>query len=423
MLHKLRQLGLLRARARAADGVGGTWYWNRYPGARCDVESIDYSYSFSPELRAGVGVDREVLAPARDPRATPTTWPTGSTCASDIRVRHARRRRPRGTTTASRWTIATTERARRIAAQLLHHGDRAACRTPSCPRSRASRASRADLPHRPLAARGRRLHRPAGRRHRHRLVGHPVDPADRRAGRAAHRVPAHAELHHARPATAARLPTRSTPSRPTTASIAQARTAVGLRCAGRGADQVARWRSPRRSATRKFEERLGPGRPRGAAAGVQRHHHQQGGQRHRRRVHPQQDPRDVQGPADRRRPVPVRPPGRHQAALPRHRLLRDVQPRQRDAGRTCARTPIEEITPTASRPRDADVRVRRDRVRHRLRRHDRRARRHRHPRARRHRAQGEVGGRAAHLPRPVRGRVPELLHHHRARQPVGALAT
>jgi cyclohexanone monooxygenase len=35
----------------AAGGVGGTWYWNRYPGARCDVESMQYSYSFSPELQ------------------------------------------------------------------------------------------------------------------------------------------------------------------------------------------------------------------------------------------------------------------------------------------------------------------------------------------------------------------------------------
>ena len=34
----------------AAGGVGGTWWWNRYPGARCDIESFDYSYSFSPEL-------------------------------------------------------------------------------------------------------------------------------------------------------------------------------------------------------------------------------------------------------------------------------------------------------------------------------------------------------------------------------------
>jgi cyclohexanone monooxygenase len=52
LLHRLRRLGL-RARAyeRGTD-VGGTWYWNRYPGARCDVESIDYAYAFSPELLA-----------------------------------------------------------------------------------------------------------------------------------------------------------------------------------------------------------------------------------------------------------------------------------------------------------------------------------------------------------------------------------
>ena len=36
----------------AGNGVGGTWYWNRYPGARCDVESVDYSYSFDGALQA-----------------------------------------------------------------------------------------------------------------------------------------------------------------------------------------------------------------------------------------------------------------------------------------------------------------------------------------------------------------------------------
>ncbi|MET9557258.1 NAD(P)/FAD-dependent oxidoreductase [Streptomyces sp. NPDC006645] len=49
-LHRLRGLGLRTLVLEAADGVGGTWYWNRYPGARCDVESTFYSYSFSPEL-------------------------------------------------------------------------------------------------------------------------------------------------------------------------------------------------------------------------------------------------------------------------------------------------------------------------------------------------------------------------------------
>src|SRR5262249_40399969 len=53
MLWKLRNLGFSAAVLETADDVGGTWYWNRYPGARCDIESIDYSYSFDPELEKG----------------------------------------------------------------------------------------------------------------------------------------------------------------------------------------------------------------------------------------------------------------------------------------------------------------------------------------------------------------------------------
>src|SRR5262245_54791613 len=51
MLHRLRGLGFTTTVIESADDVGGTWYWNRYPGARCDIESIDYSYSFDPELQ------------------------------------------------------------------------------------------------------------------------------------------------------------------------------------------------------------------------------------------------------------------------------------------------------------------------------------------------------------------------------------
>ncbi len=50
-IHKLRQAGMQVRAFEAGDGVGGTWYWNRYPGARCDVESVEYSYSFSEELQ------------------------------------------------------------------------------------------------------------------------------------------------------------------------------------------------------------------------------------------------------------------------------------------------------------------------------------------------------------------------------------
>jgi cyclohexanone monooxygenase len=50
-IHRLRRLGLKVRAFEAAGGVGGTWYWNRYPGCRCDVESMEYSYSFSDELQ------------------------------------------------------------------------------------------------------------------------------------------------------------------------------------------------------------------------------------------------------------------------------------------------------------------------------------------------------------------------------------
>ena len=51
MLHRLRGLGFSVRVYERGSGVGGTWYWNRYPGARCDVESMQYSYSFSDELQ------------------------------------------------------------------------------------------------------------------------------------------------------------------------------------------------------------------------------------------------------------------------------------------------------------------------------------------------------------------------------------
>jgi cyclohexanone monooxygenase len=51
MLHKLREFGFSVRVIEAGTDVGGTWYWNRYPGARCDVESLDYQYSFSDQLQ------------------------------------------------------------------------------------------------------------------------------------------------------------------------------------------------------------------------------------------------------------------------------------------------------------------------------------------------------------------------------------
>jgi cation diffusion facilitator CzcD-associated flavoprotein CzcO len=51
MLHRLRRMGLKARVLEAGSDVGGTWYWNRYPGARCDVESVQYSYQFDASLQ------------------------------------------------------------------------------------------------------------------------------------------------------------------------------------------------------------------------------------------------------------------------------------------------------------------------------------------------------------------------------------
>jgi cation diffusion facilitator CzcD-associated flavoprotein CzcO/acetyl esterase/lipase len=50
LLHRLRQLGFSAKVFDSAGDVGGTWYWNRYPGARCDIPTTDYTYSFDPAL-------------------------------------------------------------------------------------------------------------------------------------------------------------------------------------------------------------------------------------------------------------------------------------------------------------------------------------------------------------------------------------
>jgi len=50
MLHRLRKSGFNARVVEAGSGAGGTWFWNRYPGARVDIESMQYSYKFSDEL-------------------------------------------------------------------------------------------------------------------------------------------------------------------------------------------------------------------------------------------------------------------------------------------------------------------------------------------------------------------------------------
>ena len=198
--------------------------------------------------------------------------------------------------------------------------------------------SRPLVPHRTLAARRRRLQRPARRLHRHRLVGDPVDPAHRPAGGASVRVPAHAELQRARPHNA---PLRSETQRRSRRTYAerreQARESRRGVCRSIDAERrVARSRSTPRSAERDLRGCWRQRRLR-LVLGAFTDLLTSGGERHRRRIRARQDPRDRRRPGGRRSALPDRLSARHQAAVRRHRLLRDVQPRQRDARRRAAR--------------------------------------------------------------------------------------
>ena len=64
MLHRLRGLGFTARVFEAGSGVGGTWYWNRYPGARCDVESVEYSYQFVRRARSRSGSGPSATPPS-----------------------------------------------------------------------------------------------------------------------------------------------------------------------------------------------------------------------------------------------------------------------------------------------------------------------------------------------------------------------
>ena len=116
MLHRLRGLGLSARVFEAGNGVGGTWYWNRYPGARCDVESMDYSYSFSDELQQEWQLDRALRDPAGDP-ALPQPRRRPLRPAPRHPVRDARDRRRVFDEATGRWTVAT-DRGDRVSARF-----------------------------------------------------------------------------------------------------------------------------------------------------------------------------------------------------------------------------------------------------------------------------------------------------------------
>ncbi len=140
-LHSLRdRLGLDALVLEAGDGVGGTWYWNRYPGARCDSESHSYAYYFSKALLDGWEWSERYPGQAEILRYL-------NSCADQTgpQARHpVRRPRALGPLRRGREPLARRDRGRRALQRDMARSPRsAACPRRTCPRSRASPISAA----------------------------------------------------------------------------------------------------------------------------------------------------------------------------------------------------------------------------------------------------------------------------------------
>ena len=112
-MYRLQELGIEATVLEAADGPGGTWYWNRYPGARFDSESYTYGYS-SPKSCSRSGSGASTSPASRKPCATSITSSTSSTSAATCSSA-ARSRARRSTKTVASgpctWRMAARSRA------------------------------------------------------------------------------------------------------------------------------------------------------------------------------------------------------------------------------------------------------------------------------------------------------------------------
>jgi hypothetical protein len=174
----------------AGTNVGGTWYWNRYPGARFDSESWTYGYSFSKELMAEWDW-KEHFSPQPDTLEYLNYVADKFDLRRDIEFR--------STVAAAHWDEATNQWNVTLAS-----GQRANSRflftaigilsAYAAGHSGPGQFHRRCLSPGTVAAHAGGLHRQARRHHRHRCDRHPGDPGDRQTGEAPHRFPAPPQL-------------------------------------------------------------------------------------------------------------------------------------------------------------------------------------------------------------------------------------
>ncbi len=191
MLYRLRELGMTARVFEAGTNVGGTWYWNRYPGARFDSESWTYGYSFSKELLQEWDW-KEHFSPQ------PDTLEYLNLVADKFDLR--RDMQFRSTVTAAHWDDAanqwtvTLESGQQARVAVPDHRDRHSLGLHAAGHSGPRQFPRPGVSPGALAAHAGGFHRQARRRHRHRRHRDPGDPRDRQTSRAPHRLSAPPQL-------------------------------------------------------------------------------------------------------------------------------------------------------------------------------------------------------------------------------------
>ncbi len=417
LLHRLRKAGFTTVAVDEASDVGGTWYWNRYPGARCDIQTIDYSYTFDPELESAWKWSEKYA-----------TQPEILRYLGFVADRYDLRRDIRFHTKV---TAATWDQAAERWRLTTDNGAAISCRyyimatgclsSPKPPEIEGVKDFKGEIyftgrwPHHEVKLAGKRVA----------VIGtgsSGIQAIPLIAEQAAHLTVFQRTASFA-------LPAHNGPASADRTALLQSDRA-GYREQARWSmagvpfppAPVVSWQFSDAERRERFEQAWAAGdlvhilTQLWADQGVDVDGNALVAELIREKIRG-----DRQGPRDGGGAEPERPSVRFQASLPRYQLLRHLQPSQRHAGEPAAGADHRDHG-LRHQDRQAHVRRRRHRVRHRLRRHDRRD----HGGASDHRpwrkvAVRRLGRRPAELSRADRGRLPQSVHDHRPGQPVGAV--
>ncbi len=411
MLYRLRALGLSARVFEAGDGVGGTWFWNRYPGARCDVESLQYSYSFSEELQQEwVWTERypsqaEIQRYINHVADRFALW-------SDIQLQ-TRVTAAQFDEAAQRWAV-RTDRGDRVSARfvIMATGCLSAARVPDI-KGLSSFGGRwfhtGDWPKEGVDFTGLRVG----------VVGtgsSGIQAIPVIAKQAAHLHVFQRTPNFSIPAWNETLaPERQAAWKQNYAEhrrrARETRSGILYQYGQRGAFEASE-----EERQREFEARWARGGANFVHAFNDLFIRKESNDTAAEFVRAT-DPQHRSGPGDGGGAEPVQSSDRHQADLRRYRLLRDVQPGQRDAGGSAQDADRGDHAGGLVDDGGA-LRARCAGVRDRVRCGDRGVVADRHQRTGRTEAGGEVGAGAAVLSGADGGRVPEFVRDHRAGQPV-----